>query len=37
MRKIDPQQERQRLTNLYAGLSDEELQKVGNNPIALTD
>jgi len=37
MRKIDPQQERQRLTNLYAGLSDEELQKVGNNPMALTD
>jgi hypothetical protein len=37
MVKIDPEQERQRLAKLYEALSDQELQEVGNNPMALTD
>lgn len=37
MVKIDPEQERQRLAKLYQALSDQELQEVGNNPMALTD
>lgn len=37
MPKIDPENEKQRLACLYAGMSDLELQKVGNNPGALTD
>lgn len=37
MAKIDPQQERERLTALYAAMSDLELHKVGQNPAALTD
>ena len=37
MLKIDPEQERQRLAKLYEALSDQELQEVGNNRMALTD
>lgn len=37
MATIDPEQERQRLAKLYEALSDQELQEVGNNPMALTD
>lgn len=37
MTKIDPEKERQRLSALYAGMSDMELQKVGNDPESLTD
>ncbi|HEX8871124.1 MAG TPA: hypothetical protein VF758_00080 [Candidatus Acidoferrum sp.] len=34
---MDPQEERKRLSHLYAGMSDGELQKVGANPSALTE
>jgi Putative prokaryotic signal transducing protein len=37
MTKIDPEKERQRLTILYAGVSDLELRKVGEKPESLTD
>jgi Putative prokaryotic signal transducing protein len=37
MTKIDPEKERQRLTILYAGMSDLELRKVGEKPESLTD
>jgi len=37
MGKIDPEKERKRLTELYAGMSDLELEKVGKNPEALTE
>lgn len=37
MVKIDPEQERQRLAKLYEALSDQELEEVGSNPMALTD
>jgi DNA-directed RNA polymerase subunit M/transcription elongation factor TFIIS len=37
MGKIDPQQERERLSTRYAAMSDLELLKVGRNPAALTD
>jgi hypothetical protein len=37
MVKIDPEQERDRLAARYAAMSDLELQKVGQNPGALTD
>jgi hypothetical protein len=37
MTKIDPEQERQRLAELYADKSDLELEKVGADPSALTD
>jgi hypothetical protein len=37
MAKMDPEQERERLAARYAGMSDQELQKVGQNPAALTD
>jgi hypothetical protein len=37
MATIDPEQERQRLAKLYEALSDQELEEVGNNPMALTD
>ncbi len=35
--KIDPEKEQQRLTKVYAGMSDGELQKVGRDPAALTE
>jgi hypothetical protein len=37
MTKIDQEKERQRLASLYAGMSDLELRKVGENPESLTD
>ncbi len=37
MTKIDPEAERQRLTKLYADLSDLELQEVGSEPTALSE
>lgn len=37
MSKIDPVRERQRLSKLYSEMSDEELEKVGNNPRSLTE
>lgn len=37
MTKIDQEKERQRLASLYAGMSDLELRKVGENPRSLTD
>jgi Putative prokaryotic signal transducing protein len=37
MTKIDPEKERQRLTILYAGMSDLQLRKVGEKPESLTD
>jgi hypothetical protein len=37
MGKIDPQQERERLAALYAGMSDLELEKTGKDPAVLTD
>ena len=36
MGKIDPEEERQRLAERYAEMSDLELRKVGNDPEALT-
>jgi len=35
--KIDPDRERQRLNALYVQMSDEELEKVGSDPAALTE
>jgi hypothetical protein len=35
--KNDPVQERQRLSKLYSGMSDGELQKVSKDPTELTD
>ena len=32
MRKIDPEQERQRLSKLYAEMDDEDLETVGRDP-----
>lgn len=37
MQKIDLDQERQRLTKRYAAMSDGELEKVAENPGALTE
>jgi hypothetical protein len=37
MAKIDPEQERERLAARYAAMSDQELQKIGHKPRALTD
>ncbi|MGB7848724.1 MAG: DUF2007 domain-containing protein [Candidatus Acidiferrum sp.] len=37
MRQIDTAKERERLTKLYAEMSDQELQKTGNDPAALAD
>jgi hypothetical protein len=37
MTKIDQEKERQRLANLYAGMGDLELRKVGEKPESLTD
>lgn len=37
MTKIDPENERQRLTMWYGAMSDDELQKVGREPRELTD
>ena len=36
MGKIDPEEERQRLAERYAEMSDLELRKVGNDPESLT-
>jgi hypothetical protein len=35
--KIDPDRERQRLNALYVQMSDEQLEKVGSDPAALTE
>ncbi len=37
MTQMDPEAERQRLAKLYAGLSDGELKKVGEDPGTLTE
>lgn len=37
MTNIDPEREKQRLSVLYAGMTDLELQRVGSDPGALTD
>jgi hypothetical protein len=37
MANIDPEREKQRLSVLYAGMTDLELQKVGSDAGALTD
>lgn len=37
MMNIDQEKERQRLAELYRGMSDLELRKVGENPESLTD
>src|ERR1700741_5288319 len=37
MTQIDPKQERARLAARYSALSDLELQKIGSDPLALTD
>jgi hypothetical protein len=37
MTNIDPEREKQRLSVLYAGMTDLELQKVGSDAGALTD
>ena len=37
MGKIDPARERERLRKLYAGMSDGELEKVGQDPATLTE
>jgi len=37
MRKSDPESERQRLEKLYGAMSDEELQRAGEEPAGLTD
>src|ERR1700753_1959363 len=36
MRRIDWEKERTRLTHLYAGMEDGELEKIGANPDSLT-
>jgi len=37
MTNLDPEKEKQRLSTLYAAMSDLELQKVGGSPESLTD
>jgi hypothetical protein len=37
MGRIDPEQERQRLVKLYSGMSDGELERVGEEPWDLTE
>ena len=37
MARIDPERERQRLREVYSAMNDLELQKVGEDPAALTE
>jgi hypothetical protein len=37
MAQIDPEREKERLSELYSGMSDGELQKIGRDPTGLTE